>query len=113
MVDTISNKIFVLSYEGKIIRSWGKFGNKPGNLKNPTGIKIFRKVLFVLDSGNYRIQAFTRYGKFLFEHKYSNKINATKITITNNYVYINSRDQPQILKFKLVYGKNSTDKILE
>jgi hypothetical protein len=105
-----SNEIFmtdafhcvkVFSYEGKLIRLWGEWGSEPGKFKSPTGITIYKNVVFVVDTGNSRIQGFTRYGKFIFEQKFKDKTYIENIIIVDDYIYINSIDSSKILKLKL------------
>ena len=54
---------------GKILCRWGIKGSNPGQLDEPKGITFTKFVVFVVDSGNHRIQAFTHKGEFLFEIK--------------------------------------------
>ena len=56
MTDTNYNRICVFSYEGNLIRSWGKFGNDTRDLNYPTEIIIYKNLIFVIDLGNFRIQ---------------------------------------------------------
>jgi CNH domain. len=103
MVDTSFNKICVFSYEGKLIRSWGEKGKKPGNFNLPMGIAIYRDMIFVVDLGNYRIQTFTCYGKFILERKHEYARYISDIVIANNCIYICDQSNSFISKFELIY----------
>ncbi len=48
--------------------SWGETGKEPGQLFQPTGIAVSKEgTVFVADTGNNRIQAFTSDGQFLWQ----------------------------------------------
>lgn len=97
------NQITVFSLEGKQIRSWGGHGSELGNFSDPWGITIYRNVVFVVDSKNKRIQAFTNGGKFIFEYKHKTSLDMSDIIIDDNYVYINDWGNDQLYKFELIY----------
>lgn len=65
--DMQAQMIFVMDERGKIIRRLGKRGGGegPGEFRFPTQLVVARSELFVLDSGNKRIQAFDTNGHFL------------------------------------------------
>jgi streptogramin lyase len=70
-------RISVVSPEGKVIRRWGKPGSAPGEFKfignDPTDpVFLTARIavspdgsVFVSDSGNYRVQVFSKHGRFL------------------------------------------------
>jgi hypothetical protein len=103
IVDTAHDCVRVYSYEGLLLRSWGKFGSRPGNFSYLWGITIYRGVVFIVDTLNRRIQEFTRHGKFVFENKYGDR-NITHIVIANDCVYISDWISCSIVKFKLIYN---------
>ena len=104
MVDNSFNCVRVYSYEGKLIRCWGNFGEEPGNFKNPWGIAIYQNIVFIVDSGNYRIQAFTSDGKFIFKHEYDKSMYLLDIIIFNDYAYLNNWEKTLIMRFKVMYS---------
>jgi NHL repeat. len=106
MVDTSYNRICVFSYEGKLNRFWGNKGCEKGKFLNPWGIAIYKDIVFVVDSGNHRIQAFTCFGKFIYEYIYifENGIEFMNITITYNYIYLTSWISEYTTRLKLIIG---------
>lgn len=66
IAETDEHKITVLDKTGKKALSWGEKGNKPGQLKSPSGISIDELGrVFVSDTDNNRIQVFDASGKFI------------------------------------------------
>lgn len=56
------------SNESEAIGSWGKSGNKSGQLNGPNGIEFDSDDnLYVVDSKNHRIQKFTKSGKYIMQ----------------------------------------------
>jgi DNA-binding beta-propeller fold protein YncE len=59
VVDAKANRVVVLDLQGKLLRTWGKEGTKPGEFHTPTHIAVAPDgKLSVVDSLNYRIQVF-------------------------------------------------------
>jgi len=104
MVDSVYNCVCVFSYEGKLIRSWGKKGHEPGNFLNPWGITIYREIVFVVDTGNRRIQAFNYNGEFIFESVCEKAIDIGSIIIAYDNAYVNDWETNSIIKFELIYN---------
>ena len=49
-----------------LVRSWGEFGDKPGQMKFPTMITVDRQSnIYVVDQHNHRIQKFDSAGNFI------------------------------------------------
>lgn len=67
VVDIEHHKIHVLSIAfGTVLREFGKAGSKENEFYHPTNIKIgVDGNLYISDTGNYRIQVYSRKGKFL------------------------------------------------
>jgi sugar lactone lactonase YvrE len=64
------NRILKFSKDGKLIKTWGKFGTGPGEFDLPHALAMDSKGrLFVGDRNNNRIQVFDQNGKFLTEWK--------------------------------------------
>src|SRR6266581_322161 len=64
------NRILKFSKDGKLIKTWGKFGTGPGEFDLPHALAMDSKGrLFVGDRNNNRIQIFDQDGKFLAEWK--------------------------------------------
>jgi tripartite motif-containing protein 71 len=51
------------SYE--FVAKWGSYGSGAGQFINPRGIAVDTDYVYVVDSGNNRIQKFTRNGEFV------------------------------------------------
>jgi hypothetical protein len=104
IAETLDDHIYVFSYEGDLIRVWGKTGNGPGEFVNPRGIAIYRDVVFVSDSNNRRIQAFTYCGKFMFEYLIdtSRESSNRNILIVDDNIYVDYYNSSLIAKFKLI-----------
>jgi len=57
----------VYSLEGKLLREWGTRGKRPGEFRDPWGLAVSNHLVYIVDAGNNRIEAFTLNGKFVFE----------------------------------------------
>jgi hypothetical protein len=65
-----NNRIVKYSREGRYLTSWGRKGSAPGEFDLPHSLAMdSRGRLFVADLNNFRVQAFTQDGTFLFEWK--------------------------------------------
>lgn len=85
------------------LRSWGSFGEEAGNFRYPWGITIYRGIVFITDSQNKRIQAFTQYGKYILETKCERSKDMADIVIVDDYIYVNDWEKCYLIKFKLIY----------
>lgn len=56
--DTKNNCVVRLTTEGDYVESYGERGGESGNFKDPTAILLHENEVYVLDSGNRRIQVF-------------------------------------------------------
>ena len=57
---------FARAQNATAVRSWGEFGNKPGQLKFPTMIAVDKQSnVYVVDQHNHRIQKFDSAGNFI------------------------------------------------
>ncbi|MFC1504711.1 NHL repeat-containing protein, partial [Spirochaetota bacterium] len=56
--DAFNNRIIVYDNEGSLLRVWGTAGSGNGQFSKPKGVQIKNKRIFVVDSGNHRIQIF-------------------------------------------------------
>jgi DNA-binding beta-propeller fold protein YncE len=66
LVDMTESKVAVFDISGKHLFSFGKFGDKDGEMNRPTSITINHKgEIIVGDTMNARIQIFNSEGKFL------------------------------------------------
>ncbi len=65
--DVLNHRIQEFTSEGKVVRSFGSFGCKPGEFNHPWGLAIAadQELLFVCDVNNVRVQVFTLDGVFL------------------------------------------------
>lgn len=62
----VNSRIAEVDKSGKWIRSWGSYGNKPGQFNTPHSIAVDAKgYIYVADRGNRRIQVFDGNGTFV------------------------------------------------
>jgi DNA-binding beta-propeller fold protein YncE len=64
--DTLRDKIFILDLQGNVLNRFGKAGQGEGEFNLPTELRLSGQDLLVVDSMNFRVQAFDRTGKFEF-----------------------------------------------
>ncbi|MGH9314573.1 MAG: peptidyl-alpha-hydroxyglycine alpha-amidating lyase family protein [Vicinamibacterales bacterium] len=77
---TTVSRIVKYSKDGRFIKTWGKWGSGPGELKTPHGVAFdSRGRLFVADRGNVRLQIFDQDGKFLEEWKQFSRLSGIYI----------------------------------
>lgn len=66
IADTSNNRLVLIDVNGKMKKEIGKMGNGAGEFVNPTGITVDNEgYVYVLDSGNSRIQVFDKSFKFI------------------------------------------------
>jgi DNA-binding beta-propeller fold protein YncE len=66
IADTDAHRVLVLDLNGKIVRTWGAKGDKPGQFRSPAGIAVDEKGgIYVADTGNHRIQVLDADGKLV------------------------------------------------
>lgn len=63
LTDTLYHKIFVLDLEGRILRTFGKRGSKPGEFNYPVAVAIRQDRLYVVDAMNFRVQILNLEGR--------------------------------------------------
>ena len=64
--DTLRNQIWVLDWQGAIVRKIGLRGTREGQFNYPTEFRLDGANLLVVDAMNFRVQALDRDGKFEF-----------------------------------------------
>jgi DNA-binding beta-propeller fold protein YncE len=69
IADPHNSRILVLDKNFALVRTIGKYGNGPGQLLVPSKMRFSPdgNTLYVVDTYNFRIQAFDRMGTFLFQ----------------------------------------------
>ncbi|MBI4890651.1 MAG: hypothetical protein HY821_08490 [Acidobacteria bacterium] len=65
LTDTLRHQVLVLDERGEVLKEWGQRGEGAGEFNYPTAVAIATDRVFVLDSMNFRVQAFTPEGRFL------------------------------------------------
>ena len=63
LTDTLRNKIYVLDYDGRVLRSFGGRGTKPGEFNFPIAIALYHESLYVVDAKNFRVQVLDLTGR--------------------------------------------------
>jgi streptogramin lyase len=87
-----TSRIVKFSKDGKFIKSWGKWGSGPGELKTPHSLYFdSRGRLFVADRGNNRIQIFDQEGTFLEEWKQFSRPSSIYID-ANDTIYVSDSE---------------------
>lgn len=66
VTDTLRDKIFVLGIDGVVLGTIGQEGEGNGEFNRPTDLRLNGDSLLVVDSMNFRVQAFDRAGKFQY-----------------------------------------------
>lgn len=66
VTDTLRDEIFILDMQGTVLGKFGKTGQGEGEFNLPTELRLNGPDLLVVDSMNFRVQAFDRDGKFQF-----------------------------------------------
>jgi len=64
--DTLRDEIFILDLQGTVLEKFGKTGQGDGEFNLPTELRLSGQELLVVDSMNFRVQAFDRAGHFQF-----------------------------------------------
>lgn len=66
VIETKSHKISILNEQGKLIKTIGKRGTKPGEFNFPTSIWIDQLGnAYIIDAMNFRVQVFDKNGKVI------------------------------------------------
>jgi DNA-binding beta-propeller fold protein YncE len=66
VADIEKNKIFVFNLKGKKLMELGKAGTGEGQFRAPNGVTVDRDgTIYVVDTGNQRLQVFDKNGKFV------------------------------------------------
>ena len=94
MVDHLSGSVFIFSKQGKTL---GKFGT----FHKPWGITITNNVIYIVDTGNKRIQAFTHDGSFLFIITHPDFNDILDVCVYNNLLFVSDWEGCRIFSFYL------------
>ncbi len=65
LMDGRAARIHLLSDDGRLLSSWGRTGDGPGDLRYPAGMAVRGDTIWVADIAGTRIDAFTATGEFL------------------------------------------------
>lgn len=80
-----NSRVVKFSSTGKYIKSWGTYGNKPGEFIIPHGIALDKNnTLYVADRQNNRVQLFDTNGNFLKELKNDMQVEQTPSIAINS-----------------------------
>jgi len=92
--DTVA-RISKFSKDGRFIKSWGRFGSRPGEFRTPHALAFdSRGRLFVADRGNHRIQIFDQDGKYLDSFVQFSRVSGLFITPNDMLYAIDSESNP-------------------
>lgn len=64
--DTLRDEVFILDMLGTVLGKFGQSGQAEGEFNLPTELRLSGQELLVVDSMNFRVQAFDRAGRFRF-----------------------------------------------
>lgn len=65
-IDSLQHQVVVINNQGELIRRFGKRGKDTGEFNLPSDIILDQKQnIYVLDTGNFRVQVFDRMGRFI------------------------------------------------
>jgi DNA-binding beta-propeller fold protein YncE len=64
--DTLRDEVFILDLQGNVLEKFGKTGAGNGEFNLPTELRLSGQELLVVDSMNFRVEAFDRAGHFQF-----------------------------------------------
>ena len=73
VVDKDSSQIVCSDYEGNMLKCIGTMGNGKVEFMNPTGIAAFGNMIYIIDSGNKRVQVLDENFQFVKEIKTENE----------------------------------------
>ena len=104
-------------YNGELVFQWGQKGNDNGSFDSPLGMAVDQSgFIYVVDSGNKRVQVFTPYGKYIttIGEYGSGKLNHPEyISILDDIIYVSDDDNKSIQAFKKVdYTEGITKAII-
>ena len=102
--DNIANNVNVFDSEGKLLYKFGTSGSNDGQFNRPGGIAVDNDKIYVVDTGNKRIQIFDLKGKYLATVGKGELTSPTDVTVDDNGVlYVldskSIREKPEIKAF--------------
>jgi sugar lactone lactonase YvrE len=65
IADSGNHRIQVFDADGRYIRSWGEFGDGPGQFNEPWSLAVDENHVYVADTWNHRLQKFTLDGQWV------------------------------------------------
>ena len=65
VTDRLNHRVQIFDSEGSFLRSFGRKGNRQGELNEPTGIVFHNDNIVVVDRSNHQVQVFSAQGQFL------------------------------------------------
>ena len=100
IADTGNDRIVLFTAEGEFIEDWGRRGTGPGEFAAPQGIAIRGGEVYVLDSGNRRVQRLTTTGRPLGEWTLNEAQDPYAIALApDGTVYLADRGAHLVYKF--------------
>ncbi len=109
VLDGVSNRVVIYSYEGKFQGSFGKGGSAEAELSYPLGMTLDAKDnIYIADTGNARIQIYSPAGKYLEQIKLpqsekQKRPDPTDVAVDNQrqLLYVVDNENHQVLIYSL------------
>lgn len=92
VTDIQQSKVLVFDLAGKKLQEIGKLGVKPGELRAPNAVTVDKEGnIYVVDTGNQRVQEFDKNGKFIREINGSKDGKGASLFVNPRGIGIDSR----------------------
>ena len=106
-VDPIARQVFVFDQSGKLLLSFGKKGDKKGELLFPVSVCTTENIIMVVDSHRKKVLSFDKQGRFITEFG-NDGLDAGQLSSPifvrvdwEKRIFVINRDPPKIEVFRL------------
>ena len=107
VVDEFFDKVQKFANDGTHIASWGTHGSGAGQFMAPRRIAVGATAVYVVDTGNNRIQVFTSGGEFLYDWSGFKQVDDIKLD-GKGHAYIADSGCSCVLKYELTEPTSAT-----